>query len=189
MAKNVEITGNMPAFYQANSRPVSDITVADLEGKDEAFSGFTVEEGDIYKFPSLDKAQLKQQRVQKKLRPNEEPTYVYSVGAQRVRNGATTNVWFSLNFLKKQDADRNYVNPSWVNLGDARTRLEKLCEMGEIKVLKAKKIRVPNFENGRPLRVPTLDPNTGEQVIDEFGGAVSHIVTHEQTAYEITPAE
>jgi hypothetical protein len=187
MAKNVEITGNMPAFYQANSRPVSDITIADLEGKDEAFSGFSVEEGDVYKFPVLDKAQLKQQRVQRDLRPNEKPTYVYSVGAQRVRNGVTSNVWFSLNFLKKQDANRNYVNPSWVEIGDARTRLEKLCEMGEITVLKAKKIRVPRFENGRPVRVPTLDPNTGDQKIDQFGGAMTHVDTVEQTAYEITP--
>lgn len=187
MAKNIEIQGDMPGFYQAAVRPVNDITLNDLEGKSENFSGFQCEVGDVYKFPAIDKQLFKRQRVQRKLRPNEEPTYVYSVACIRIRNGVESNQWFSLNFLVKQDADRNYVNPTWANLGDAKARAEALSAMGEIKVLSPKTIKTPVFVNGRPNRVPTLDTTTGEQVILPDGTAATHVETRDQTAYIITP--
>lgn len=187
MAKNIELQGNMPGFYQAAVRPVSDITLDELEGKSEAFNGFQVEEHDIYEFPAIDKQQFKKQRVQRKLRPGEDPTYVYNVAAVRTRNGVKTNVWFSLNFLNKQDADRNYVNPSWANLGDAKDRAIGLSKMGKIEVTGKTSIKTPVFVNGRPNRVPTLDVNTGEQVILEDGTAATHVETRTQDAYIITP--
>lgn len=188
MAKNVEIKGDMPEFYQASVRPVEDCTLDDLAGKSEAFNGFTVEVKDVYEFPELSKLVIKKQRVQRKLRPNEDPTYVYSIASVRTRNNEKSNVWFSLNFLNKQDADRVAVNPTWVDLGDAKARAERLCKLGKIEVLGIKKIKVPVFVNGRPNRVPTLDPTTGEQVIDADGTAVTHVQTTEQDAFLITPA-
>jgi hypothetical protein len=179
----------MPDFYQAAVRPVNDITLDDLEGKSEAFNGFQAEEGDKYIFPTIDKQQFKRQRVQRKLRPNEEPTYVYSVACVRVRNNVESNQWFSLNFLNKQDADRNYVNPSWANLGDAKQRAIALSKMGEISVIRKTSIKVPVFVNGKPNRVPTLDITTGEQVILPDGTAATHVETRAQDAYVITPYE
>lgn len=187
MAKNIEIKGNMPEFYQAGTRPVDEIGLDDLAGKSEAFAGFSVEKGDKFEFPSLDKQEYRRQRVQRKLRPNEEPTYVYSIKSVRTRNGVASNQWFSLNFLIKTDADRVAVNPTWYNLADAKARAEALCKMGAIEVLEEKSILVPVFEGGRPVRVPTLDPTTGDQVIDEQGTAVTHVQTRTQTAYVITP--
>lgn len=186
MAKNIEIKGSMPEFYQAATRPVEEITLDDLSGKSEAFAGFSVEVGDKFAFPTIDKQEYRRQRVQRKLRPNEEPTYVYSIKSVRTRNGVQSNEWFSLNFLTKTDVDRVAVNPSWNSLADAKARAEALCKMGEIEVLSEKKIDVPVFEGGRPVRVPTLDPATGEQVIDEQGTAVTHVQTRPQTGYVIT---
>lgn len=187
MARNVKISGEMPGFYQAAVRPVSDIALDELEGKSENFSGFQAQVGDVYKFPAINEQLFKRQRVQRKLRPNEDPTYVYSVACIRVRNGVESNEWFSLNFLVKQDANRNYVNPSWANLGDAKARAIALSEMGEIKVISEKKIQTPVFLNGRPNRVPTMDTTTGEQLIGPDGTALTHVETREQTAYVITP--
>jgi hypothetical protein len=186
MAKNIKLQGVMPEFYQAATRPVNDITLDELEGKSEAFNGFQVEVGDVYKFPTIEEQQFKRQRVQRKLRPNEEATYVYSVACVRVRGGVETNVWFSLNFLNKQDADRNYVNPSWANLGDAKQRAIALSKMGEITVTGKKSIKTPVFVNGRPNRVPTLDVATGEQMIAPDGTAMTHVETRDQDAYIIT---
>ena len=190
MAKNVKIEGAMPEFYQASTRPVETVSsFDDLKGVSESFSGFSVEVGDVFNFPIAAEQEIKRQRVQAKLRTDEKPTYVYFIKSVRTRNGVKTNEWFSLNFLNKQDADRVAVNPTWYNLGDAKSRAEKLVAMGEIKVLDTKKIRVPVFQGGRPNRIPTLDPNTGEQVIDETGTALTHVETRQQDAYIITPAE
>jgi hypothetical protein len=182
----------MPEFYQANIRPVEDVEWNDIKGSDEAYRGFSVEKGDVYKFPAFNTFKPKRQRVQRELRtlPNgqkEKPAYVISIPCVRVRNGESSNQWFSLNFLKKQDANREYVNPTWMKLDDAEERAKKLCEMTEITVLNEKQIRVAVFENGRPKKVPTLDPNTGEQRIDEQGTAMEHVQTEPQTAYVITP--
>lgn len=194
MAANVEIKGAMPEFFQANVRPVEEVEWNDIKGSDEAFRGFSVEVGDVYKFPKFDTFKPKRQRVQRELRklPNgqyEKPAYVLSIPCVRVRNGVESNQWFSLNFLKKQDADRNFVNPTWMELTEAEDRAKKLCEMAEITVLSEKQIRVPVFENGRPKKVATLDPVTGEQRVDEYGTAMQHILTEPQTAYVITPVK
>lgn len=186
MAKNIKLQGVMPEFYQAATRPVKDVTLDELEGKSEAFNSFQVEVGDVYKFPTIEEQQFKRQQVQRKLRPNEDATYVYSVACVRVRGGVETNVWFSLNFLNKQDADRNYVNPSWANLGDAKQRAIALSKMGEITVTGKKSIKTPVFVNGHPNRVPTLDVATGEQMISPDGTAMTHVETRNQDAYIIT---
>lgn len=188
MAKNIKIEGAMPELYQASTRPVSDIVLTDLEGKSEPFGGFSAEVGDVWLFPAISEAKFKKQRVQSELRNNEKPTYVYFISGVRNRNGVSSNEWFSLNFLAKTDVNRIAVNPTWYSLGDAKAKAEKLCEMGKITVLEPVKIDVPIFQGGRPSYVPTLDPVTKEQVVDEYGTARTHIETRKQDAYKITPA-
>lgn len=187
MAKNVSIKGVMPELYQASTRPVEDIQLGDLKGTSESFQAFSAEIGDTFSFPKLAEMMFKKQRVQRELRSGEKPTFVYFVSCVRTRNNVQTNEWFSLNFLAKTDANRVAVNPSWYALGDNEARAKALAEVGEIKVLKEVTVKTPVFVGGRPSRVPTLNPATGDQVIDETGTALTHVETRDQTSYEITP--
>lgn len=192
MAKNVQFNGVVPEMYQEAQRPSSSFELDELKSVGEPFGGFLTEAGDKWRFfehsvyannPEL----RRKQRVQRKLRPGEDPTYTHSILAVRVRNGKESNEWFSLNFLAKTDAERKPVNESWYKLGDAGKRLEKLCKMTEIDVLDNVNIKTAVFQGGRPNRVPTLDPVTKEQLVAADGTALTHVETRDQESHHITP--
>lgn len=192
MAKNVELNGEIPEMYQEAQRPSESFDFDELKGVGEPFGGFLTEQGDIWRFATLEAYKTRpelrrKQRVQRELRAGEKPRYAYFILAQRTRNGVTSNEWFSLSFLSRTDSDQKPVNESWYKAGGHEARLAKLCTMGAIKVLDNLKIRVPIFQGGRPNRVPTLDPITKEQLVDAYGTAVTHVETREQDAHHITP--
>lgn len=192
MAKNVTISGAIPEMYQEAQRPSESFDFDELKGVGEPFGGFLTQQGDIWQFASLEAYKTRpelrrKQRVQRDLRTGEKPRYAFFVLATRTRGGVTTNEWFSLSFLSRTDSAQRPVNESWYKAGGHEARLAKLCEMGAIKVLDDLKIRVPVFQGGRPNRVPTLDPITKEQLVDQYGTAVTHVETREQDAHHVTP--
>lgn len=183
MAKNIKIQ-NLPELYQSGTRKPTDVKFEELKDVNVNFEGYTPQVGDIYRFPALEEMKFKSQPVREGQRGR-----VYFVSAQLERNKVTKDTWLNLGFLAKQDVNREPVNPTWYNLGNAQARVQALAEMGEIKAVGVKKINVPVFDRvaNRNKIVPTLDPATGQQMIDEFGTAMTHIETRQQDAIVITP--
>lgn len=183
MAKNVEIKA-LPELYQANTRKPADVTFEELKDVNVNFEGYTPQVGDIYRFPVLGNMKFKSQPVRAG-----GTGKVYFVGAQLERGGVKIDTWFNLGFLAKRDINQIPVNPTWYALGNAQARAEALAKMGEIKATGAVEINVPVFDSvaNRNKVVPTLDPATGLQMIDEFGTAMTHIETRKQNCVVITP--
>lgn len=185
MAKNVELS-DLPKLYQEDIRKPEDVTIDQLAGIGEAFEGYTPQVGDVYRFPSLDKMKFKAQPVRAG-----QNGKVYFVGAELERNGKKMTTWFNLNFFNKRDANQIPVNPTWYAIGDMRSRVEALAKVGEIRATGSVDIQVPVFDRAanRNKIVPTLDPATGLQKIDEYGTAMTHIETRKQTCTVIAPYE
>lgn len=183
MSKNVKIT-SLPELYQANVRKPEVVTFEDLKDVDENFEGYTPQVGDIYRFPVLEEMKFRRQPVREGAKGK-----VTFVSAQLERNGVKTDTWFNLGFLKKRDANQVPVNPTWYDLNGAQARVKALADIGEIRATGSVKINVPVFDRAanRNKIVPTLDPATGQQMIDQFGTAMTHIETREQDAVTITP--
>ena len=183
MAKNIKIQ-NYPELYQSETRKPMDVKFEELRDVNVNFEGYTPQVGDIYRFPALEDMKFKSQPVREGARGR-----VYFVAAQLERNKVIKDTWLNLGFLAKQDVNREAVNPTWYELGNAQKRVEALAKMGEIKAVATKKINVPVFDRSinRNKIVPTLDPATGQQMIDEFGTAMTHVETRSQDAVVITP--
>lgn len=183
MAKNVEIK-SLPKLYQEDVRKAEDVTIDQLTGIGEAFEGYTPQLGDVYRFPTLENMRFKSQPVRAGSNGK-----VYFVSAQLTRNGKTFDTWFNLNFLNKRDANQVPVNPTWYGLGDMKARVEALAKVGEIRATGTVDINVPVFDRAanRNKVVPTIDKQTGLQMIDEYGTAMTHVETRKQTCTVITP--
>ncbi|MBR3205915.1 MAG: hypothetical protein IKF58_05800 [Bacillus sp. (in: Bacteria)] len=183
MAKNIKIN-NYPELYQSETRKPADVKFEELKDVNQNFEGYTPQVGDIYRFPVLEEMKFKSQPVRSDGRGR-----VYFVGAQRERNGVIKDTWLNLGFLAKQDVNREAVNPTWYDLGNAQERVKALAKMGEIRATGVKKINVAVFDRAtnRNKVVETLDPATGKQMIDEFGTAMTHIETRSQDAVVVTP--
>jgi hypothetical protein len=183
MAKNVKLN-SLPELYQANIRKPEDVTFDELKDVNVIFEGYTPQIGDIYRFPVLGEMKFKSQPVRANGRGK-----VYFCSAQLERGGITTDTWFNLGFLAKRDVKQIPVNPTWYALGNAQARAEALAKIGEIKATGTVEIDTPVFDTvaNRNKVVPTLDPATGQQMIDEFGTAMTHVETRKQTCVVITP--
>lgn len=183
MAKNVKINA-LPELYQADVRKPEDVTFDQLKDVNVNFEGYTPQVGDIYRFPTIEEMKFKSQPV----RANGNGK-VYFVSAQLERGGVVSDTWFNLGFLAKRDAKQIPTNPTWYALGNAQNRAAALAKMGEIKAVSTVEIDVPVFDRttNRNKVVPTLDPATGLQMIDEFGTAMTHVETRKQTCVVITP--
>ena len=183
MAKNVKIN-NLPEMYQANTRKPEDVTFDQLKDVNVNFEGYTPQVGDIYRFPVLEEMKFRSQPVR-----TDGNGKVYFVCAQLERGGVVTDTWFNLGFLAKRDINQIPVNPTWYALGNAQARAAALAKIGEIKATGSVEINVPVFDRAanRNKVVPTLDPATGLQMIDEFGTAMTHVETRKQNCVVITP--
>lgn len=183
MAKNVKIS-SLPELYQAATRKPEDVTLDQLKEVNVAFEGYTPQVGDIYRFPAIEEMKFKSQPVRADGRGK-----VYFCSAQLERGGVVSDTWFNLGFLAKRDVNQKPVNPSWFELGNAQNRAIALAKMGEIRATGTVEINVPVFDaaKNRNSVVPTLDPATGLQKIDEFGTAMTHTETRKQVCVVITP--
>lgn len=177
--------------YDEKRRPTEAVeNMEDLKQEGQVLETYSPKPGAIYRFPTFADAEVKKQPVN----PGSQ-SYQFLVACEMSLDNGKTWVpsWFSLNHLGKQDADNKPVHPTWHTLGNMYSRLEKLCELGEVKTdTKERKIMVPQFvqiEGQRPKRKLKIEIDAdGKPVLDEDGSPKMVNDNKEQTVYDITPA-
>lgn len=177
--------------YDEKRRPTEIVeNLEELKNEGQILETYTPKAGAIYRFPAMEDAEVRKQPVN----PGSE-SYQFLIACEMSTDGGETWVpsWFSLNHLAKRDAENNPVHPTWHALGNVYARMERLCELGELKVSdKARSIMVPQFvqiEGQRPKRRTKIQMDkNGKPVLNEDGEP--NIVNDDkpQDVYDITPA-
>ena len=150
-------------LFGANVRPAETFSgekLKLLKNHGQSFDAYTIQKGDILKFPAFDDMLVKSQCVRRP-RANEkleDVPKVDLVACQLTRNGKTRNSWFNVNSLGRKDADQVPVMPEWSEHENVFAKLQKLAEMGAITSGEEKKIKSVVFDNetGRPKKVKEL---------------------------------
>lgn len=178
---------NVPV-YGADKRPPQTASTDDLQNSSVNFVSYIPNEGDKVIFASWEETAPK--ILKQEVRAGSK-AYIYLMPCYYVRKGTETQEpnWFNINALNKRDINMVPVNPTWYNLGNNLERAKGLCEMGEITRGTDRVIKVGEFDNvtKRNKIVPTIDPETGKQKIDEDGTAEMHVFTKDQSCAVFTP--
>jgi hypothetical protein len=149
MAKNCAKIEDLPAIVGSKTREVKPVTLDDCQGMGEVFESYTLQDGDVIKFPVLEDLQIFHQRVNPK-----SESWVTLIGCMRTRGGETKPSYFNVNSLHKRDVKDNPVYPEWYNLGDIKERIKELCKRGTIKCTGMMKYNATVFEDGKAKMIP-----------------------------------
>lgn len=143
-----------PIFGERNGRKATTVNLKDLRGRNQDFETYTAIEGDIFLFPVLENAEIKEQPIS----ANSKMKVVLLACMRKRGEGDPKPSWFNVNSLGKRDVDNVKQHELFVDCVDAYDRVEKLCELGAIEAVGTKEIAVPLFEEepdpvtGRPKR-------------------------------------
>lgn len=171
-----KIEASVPIFGTtgANAREHKSIKAADfkkqLENTGVNFDTYTIHEGEILRFPSLEDMEVEWVAVAKGSKRG-----YFIVKCESELNGRTKPTWFGIPALSKRahidgtsEEDFNTpVNPTWYDLGNNYARLQALAEMGEIRGESTLEVYVPVFdEAGNRVMENKLDDD-GNPVIED----------------------
>jgi hypothetical protein len=172
-----------PVFGEKAGRKATPIKAAELKGRNQDFESYTAQEGDIFVFPTLESAEIKEQPI-----AVGSKNKVVLLACVRVRNNSERPSWFNINSLGKRDVDNVKQHELFMDCADAYDRVVKLCELGAIKAVSTKEIAVPLFEekpdaNGKPVRKYKMETDGDGVEVKVFVNGTQTIPVFEQ--YEL----
>lgn len=144
-----KITENVPIFGTTGNNAREHRRVMDLNSMAETgvnFTTYNIREGETLFFPAFEDMHVEWVAVA----PGSTSGY-HIVKCMSEYRGVRRATWFSLASLYKRDIRQQAVQPTWYDLGDNKTRLQGLAEMGSIHGEGKISIDVPVFEDGRPV--------------------------------------
>lgn len=178
----------LPPLFGNATRPAqrysgADAIKANVKDMGLNFDSYTLQKGDIFRFPSFDDMSIEVQPIREPLKDEDVariPKVAYVIG-ELERNGKKRLTRFNVNSLSKRDVNNVPVMPYWYELGSLTARLEELAKVGAVTVKETVSIEVPVFEgNQRKTKEVLREDGTVDQVYDNKTQEVSIVVPLEQ---------
>lgn len=129
-------------MFGANTRPVHEITLADLEEVNVPFSQYGITKGEKLQFVEKEVKFARQDPAEGANTANSYPSYRISC----YRNGRKS--WFDPGFVMRRDINGDYIYPEWAALGSAAEVAKALLKTGVIEGGENFKVTMRKRKNG-----------------------------------------
>lgn len=157
MVENIQKIDQKVEIASRSGREVTyGLKIADAEGAGEAGNFYTLNEGETFRVPKAEDAELASQTF------GQGKVWLLK-GIKTDTSGVEEVTYFNLNILHRRDVDNKPVFPEFGNMQDISTRAKAICDAGGIKAVGEIKYKRPVFDRIK---------NQMATQVDESGKAV-----------------